>query len=944
MLIPTHWTLRLIGPSGLFLIEMTIQKTSLIKFFLLGSLVVSSFSVWSACVTQPAPDNSIVATSAGDVCTNSVNISTSATGLAGFGMSDTPSGVAVNSVTLINSATGAISTTGGGATGIYSGGAGVNILNNGSITTTGSYSSGPTYFSNGIYSDGDNAVVINRGSISVSGIDMYGVSFGNTTGSSFTNSGTILATGSQNPRGFSSIGSLQSFINSGTINAIGLYGYGVTVYDVGNFTNTNTGSITGTEYGVESRGIINTFNNQGTISGNFYGVLNYGEISNFTNNSGIVSVGGDGTAVSNEGSIATFNNSGEISAGVEGTGVFNGGNTITTLSNAERISAGDRGRGIFNLGRIQTLNNSGTISAGNSGIGIYNSSGIINTLTNTGTISAGNSGIGIFNVEGGIQTLNNSGVISAGNFGGGIQNAGTITTLNNTNSISAGFGGQAIINSGTIASLINSGSIFTPGGTGIAIFNAGTIGLLNNLGTISDADNGYGIRNLTGTITTLTNSGTIFSGGAGTINISNIDGTITTLNNAQGGNAASAATTALTYEGSLPTNYNIIINNATHYGQLSASGIGVSSITNFGIYGAPFITSRTYVSVLSGTGGLPTGTRSGTYDNMTWSLVENGVDTFDLTFTGVSLMGTQQSLSSTASALQNTYALQNAVLVNGFTYDCPIFDRNGVCLSTGGRYSTANTNSVNNTSALLIGAYKLSEQIRIGAYLDQNISSNSGSTVSVSNGTPMVGVFGVWSQRPDGIGAEVKLAAGYGTKNTTITRPIVGLSEAGSGSSTLNTSGLQVGAKYGFAVTEKTILSPYVGMRYTQSNMNGYTEGASASVTEPLTYSALNTNATTALAGVGAKYQLTPAVALLASAGMESDLNTNNGTYSATGIVGLTPINFNPSPVKNRATATAGAYYDLDKRQRIAINGIYRQEPFQAVSTTTVLATYTIGL
>jgi hypothetical protein len=126
--------------------------------------------------------------------------------------------------------------------------------------------------------------------------------------------------------------------------------------------------------------------------------------------------------------------------------------------------------------------------------------------------------------------------------------------------------------------------------------------------------------------------------------------------------------------------------------------------------------------------------------------------------------------------------------------------------------------------------------------------------------------------------------------------------------------------------------------------MGGYAEGASSTVTAPLTYAALNTNATTALAGLGATYRVMPRATILASAGVESDTNTNNGTYSATGVEGLTPINFNPNPVKTRPTATVGAYYDIEKNQRLGITGIYRQEPFQSISTTTVMATYTIGL
>jgi hypothetical protein len=39
-----------------------------------------------------------------------------------------------------------------------------------------------------------------------------------------------------------------------------------------------------------------------------------------------------------------------------------------------------------------------------------------------------------------------------------------------------------------------------------------------------------------------------------------------------------------------------------------------------------------------------------------------------------------------------------------------------------------------------------------------------------------------------------------------------------------------------------------------------------------------------------------------------------------------------------------GAFYNVDKNQRLGLTGIYRQEAYQAVSTTTVMVTYTIGL
>jgi hypothetical protein len=506
---------------------------------------------------------------------------------------------------------------------------------------------------------------------------------------------------------------------------------------------------------------------------------------------------------------------------------------------------------------------------------------------------------------------------------------------------------QDLVLNGAGTVTVNSGVTVSwgsqPWGMGLHVLIGSSVLTIINNGIISGGGFASALANI-GAINTLTNTGAInndFDYGIG-----NDSGTIATLNNLQGGNSSNAYTTALNLYGNRPTNYNIIISSASHYGQLAALGPG-GTITNFGIYGAPFITSRTYSSVLSGTA-LPTGTSSGAYDNMTWALVETGVGTeiFDLTFNGVSLMGTQQSLVNTAPALQNTYALQNAVLANSFSYDCPVFGAHNVCVSAGGRNTAVSAaNGLNNTSALLIAAYRIKPTLRIGAYADQNLSvSNAGSTVSLGNSTPLIGLFGVWNQRIDGTGTEVKVSAAYGQKNTTVNRQIVGLSEAGTGSSNLNSQGAQITAKYGFAVAPEVLVSPYVGVRYTQNNMGGYTEGASSSITAPLTYSALNTNATTALAGVGASYRFIPKVTAFASAGVETDINTSNGTYSATGITGLTPVNFNPNPVKTRPTATLGAYYDIVKNQRIGITGIYRQESYQAISTTTVLATYTIGL
>ena len=667
-------------------------------------------------------------------------------------------------------------------------------------------------------------------------------------------------------------------------------------------------------------------------------------------NTGSITVGDSTTAIQN-GSPGFTNigitNNGEIIIGIASSyGIANDGGSITNLTNNGiiRIQSGitGLGYGILNNSNIGTINNAGTINTPG-GYGINTNGGVITNLINSGTISA------------------------TQNLGSGIQiNSGRVENLTNTGTIR---GYRGISNAATISVLINSGSSaairgFGPGGT-VAFENTTTGVVTNFINSGVVEGNSHGLTNASGgTITTIVNqSGGYFGGGgsgiwnAGSVNtISNYGallstfgnglnntGVIATFNNAQGGSASSRETTALTYDGNLPTNYNIIINSPTHYGQLSVRS--PSGSTTFGIFSGSVIAKGTYSSVLSGISSSNLNNNSGSINGFRWSLVNSSSNVWDLVIVGASTADTQQSLINTASVLQGTFTLQNSVMVNGFTYDCSLFDKHGVCVSAGGRNTTVQAQGINNTSGLLIASYRLNKNnTRIGAWVDQNLSVSGPSTVQLGNSTPMIGLFGVWSQRPDGVGAEVKVSAAYGQKDTTITRQIVGTSEAGTGGSQLISQGAQVVAKYGFAVLSDVVVSPYAGVRYTQNNMGGYTEATSSAVTAPLTYSALNTNATTALAGAEARYRGIPKTTLFASAGVETDTNTSNGSYSATGVDGLTPVNFNPNPVKTRPTATVGGYYDILKNQRIGVTGIYRQEPFQAVSTTTVLATYTIGL
>ena len=558
-------------------------------------------------------------------------------------------------------------------------------------------------------------------------------------------------------------------------------------------------------------------------------------------------------------------------------------------------------------------------------------------------------------------------------------------------------GGSTIVNNGTIytggtnaagiyVSATNAGStantisnIYTsssPGSGAIQTAGAGAAGIrlisgaasssvinsINNSGTIiTTGAAAYGIHTSGVGSVAIENTGTITASGANSFGIYNA-GNILNLTNSQGGS------NPLTYSGVLPVNYNVIVANTNNYGKLDASRGNVTGVMNFNINSGSTLTNTTYASVLSGIKVNNLGNSYGTFGAYQWALVHriNGsADQTDLVVLATPqptlpaleavlaadsyliapiYYDTQASLLAMGNTLQSLFAMQSAGVVNGMTYDCSLFGANNVCVSAGGRFTNVSGYPDNTTSALIIGAYRFSPNLRFGGYLDQNLTqSTPGGIAQLNNGSPMVGIFGVWSQNLDGTGVEAKISAGYANKGATLTRPVVGASEAGSGSTNLTTQGVQGLLKYGFGVGSKSLISPYAGMRYVVGGMGGYSESQTNTVSSPLTYNSINNYTTTVLAGFIGSHKLNEKTMLVASAGAEKDVNSNVGNLISTGN-GDYNIAMNNNYRTLRPTASIGAYYDLSARERLGLTGIYRQESYQAITSTTVLATYTVGL
>jgi hypothetical protein len=131
-------------------------------------------------------------------------------------------------------------------------------------------------------------------------------------------------------------------------------------------------------------------------------------------------------------------------------------------------------------------------------------------------------------------TLSNatSGLIQATTNTDGIYHEGTTTSFGNAGRIVGARHGISNNGAGTLSAITNSGTISGPGGAGLQLNAATTTTTLTNSGVI---DGNWGVNQSAGTITTLTNSGT-FSGSGGSGDGLNVgSGTIGSLVNQAGG-------------------------------------------------------------------------------------------------------------------------------------------------------------------------------------------------------------------------------------------------------------------------------------------------------------------------------------------------------------------------------------------------------------------------
>ena len=656
-----------------------------------------------------------------------------------------------------------------------------------------------------------------------------------------------------------------------------------------------------------------TIDNRGTI-----------EASNITSNNSTIRME-VGTTVDNSGLIDT-----DGSANLNSIHFIDNSesNSLTNSGTIQTETTGNYGQAIHveNTNLTEITNSSGgvikvTDSALNSGAIRVSGSSSVNSITNNETISA-------------VGTTHSRGILSI--------NSATIDRVTNTGTISASgasnsnYGIVFWNNSGT--TVTNSGTIQGTGGNygyGIRLGDNGIISTIKNTGTIKGSKDG--IAN-SGNITNIVNTGTIT--GTSGYGIHNGDGSITNLTNSQNN---------LTVIGNLPTNYYAKINSASSYGKITTTNPKGSM--NVGIGDSSTLSEGTYEAVLNGVSAVNISNSSGIYisnaNHYKYSLSNSSGTQWDLVVSDLT-EDVQCSINSNDSNCTKTTCITSAIeegmnnvsnsnFAHLNTYDCDTFGESGQCLSLGGRYISVNDPKSEINGLVVVYGKKHSDHFRWGSFLHSNLYHNTPSSYTLSDKTPMVGLYGVWNEKSDHSGLQFKLGNSYQAKNAVFTRPVVGVSDEARGETTLSSNQVVLEIRNNIKLSTSLEYSPYLATLYSEKYQKGYIE---TGVDLPLTYNNIIDTSWTAIAGLKFKKKFKQKNNIFGTFGFEHDISHNVSALSPTGVSGLTTVDLNKNHNSTRPVISIGYEYQLSKNQLLQIKGQYQELPYQGMTEANLYSSY----
>ena len=297
---------------------------------------------------------------------------------------------------------------------------------------------------------------------------------------------------------------------------------------------------------------------------------------------------------------------------------------------------------------------------------------------------------------------------------------------------------------------------------------------------------------------------------------------------------------------------------------------------------------------------------------------------------------TTTALATTGSQLHSILNYKNNVLSQSLNANCNVFGVEKVCAQLSLRQDSDNHNDeLSSNSAqsayTLVGAYQLQPNLSLGGLIDQS-DQELPSNYQDTRNEPTLGIFASYAGTYDGREYTAKLSAAYNNENYNITRDVLTDTEAGTGSSSIASEGMQLEVVTELPSYQGIALTGVAKLNYKNSNRSGYTE--TSAVDFPVTYSSVEHNAVTNELNLYGEKKLANQWLGGGYIGLEHDLSNKISSYNATGEY-INSVSLTPQVLKTtRYEAGLYSIYTLQPNQHIKLSLDYRDAPFLSESFT----------
>jgi hypothetical protein len=274
---------------------------------------------------------------------------------------------------------------------------------------------------------------------------------------------------------------------------------------------------------------------------------------------------------------------------------------------------------------------------------------------------------------------------------------------------------------------------------------------------------------------------------------------------------------------------------------------------------------------------------------------------------------------------------QNALLLRyALTYDCNVFDKDGVCVganATFGQFGPDSDDGMSDAGALLgtlIAAKRFGSQFRVGLFTQfGRVDDDDDESVDVTFRMPMLGAFVGFSEDPDGEGLQARISAAYEQGEADYSRTaLLGPAATIKSDGDFRTYGAYGEFGWGYGFGNGTVLTPFLAIAASESTRDGYDESGP----NGFSYDDFSVTQVTGLAGLRLKGMLGEDFTYRLGAAVEHDFTYDVDAYTILGDdFGSSSYSSDMGPSEWRMSGTAGISYLISPNKEIMLDGYVSQ-------------------